>query len=80
MTAEWRPIETAPKDGTPIIVYMPWEGGMVRTAHYSRRLTEDRYAQNVWCVHWSGSYKSRVAPTHWMPLPPPPPKENPNDR
>jgi len=53
----WKPIETAPKDGTVIIVYAPkffqtaaWVGGVWTNAANS----------------WLGDV------THWMPLPEPP--------
>lgn len=65
---EWQPIETAPKDGTAILVYA---------------------GQFCYCVEWVeefdwwavednklGPFRLRgQAPTHWMPLPPPPKAE-----
>lgn len=52
----WRPIETAPKDGTELLIFDPVDGPA--RAHWS---THNWYA---------GTYVA--APTHWMPLPAPP--------
>lgn len=65
--AEWMPIETAPKDGTRLLVFVPPYGSF--TAHNTFILLggpkEDR-----WRV--SGLINREAEPTHWMPLPPPP--------
>ena len=71
----WRPIETAPKDGTHILAYRHPLG--IRVTNMTNPPT---------VVHWfddgvvSGFYTSvnevdpeyPFNPTHWMPLPPPP--------
>ena len=55
----WMPIETAPKDGTPVVL-LPW--GEVEDMFVSFWIqSEARWANNDW---------SKV--THWMPLPAPP--------
>ena len=61
--SEWRPIDTAPKDGTFVLLSgrdLPvWQGSWVGTS--------GRYAINGWTrfnsldINWN--------PTHWMPLP-----------
>lgn len=57
---EWQPIETAPRDGTWILVYV---NGTVTNAFF-------------YLGHWDdGDYFSRMEPTHWMPLPEPPDEE-----
>jgi len=58
---QWHPIETAPKDGTVIIVYEP---GFYQTAAW-----EVNEFKSGW-ANASGSWLGDV--THWMPLPPPP--------
>ncbi len=58
----WNPIETAPTDGTEIVVL---DGGAVRTAVWSDMIGKfTGRGGNVfnWCEN----------PTHWMPLPAPP--------
>lgn len=58
----WKPIETAPKDGTRVL-------GLCD--NYYRPCAEEIYWQRpgVWLRE---SEKNVVNPTHWMPLPPPP--------
>lgn len=63
--AQWQPIETAPKDGTEIVLY-----GACYPEH-----SRSRYAKDA-NVGWfsSGEWKTRVYgetcdATHWMPLP-----------
>lgn len=76
---EWQPIETAPKDGTIIILCD--NNGDVDVGHYIR-LTK---TEGLWCVeganpwetcHDSSYFKSYLTkgfePTHWQPLPEPP--------
>lgn len=59
----WQPIETAPKDGTPIYgIWLDgkWTGGQMRW--------NDMW-EDAW-VHDTGDHICH--PTHWMPLPEPP--------
>jgi len=53
----WQPIETAPKDGTGVLVY---SNGRVVSAYFSK-------SQDEWLevIHDYSFYD----PTHWMPLP-----------
>jgi uncharacterized C2H2 Zn-finger protein len=70
----WRPIATAPKDGTEVLLYCPKRGTTVRG-----RWSDERYA-NKPRPYWThdreriwGKLDTRAdQPTHWMPLPPPP--------
>jgi hypothetical protein len=62
---EWRPIGTAPRDGTSIIVWTAY--GTITLAEW----TGDQF------YPWKGSddeYAEHVI-THWMSLPPPPTQE-----
>jgi len=59
---EWHPIETAPKDLDVLVYgYLKDESG-----HY---IDVCRFWHDRWPVEWMHNCK---APTHWMPLPPPP--------
>jgi hypothetical protein len=58
---EWKPIETAPKDGTTIITWEPDGKGV-----YFEWWDEDSWYYDE---EWGNGSKN---PTHWMPLPEPP--------
>lgn len=65
--AGWQSIETAPKKGTPVLLYLPDEREW------------KRYTVGVWDVdRWCGLSPSATGtiwqkqPTHWMLLPEPP--------
>lgn len=60
--SEWHPIETAPKDGTPILVA---DKGVWMTA--ARFMPCDM----AWIEHTASGLRLNP-PTHWMPLPAPP--------
>jgi hypothetical protein len=57
---EWRPIESAPRDGTEIIAW--------------REVSENsftcKYIEGIW--KFSGGVHMHSGPDGWMPLPPPP--------
>jgi hypothetical protein len=56
----WQPIETAPKDGTTVLVY---------DAARCRLTWTTEFEDGEW--GWPGPY-FQAEPTHWMPLPSPP--------
>lgn len=65
----WQPIETAPKDGTVVLIHDPDD------APYTGIVTIGLFDGEKWngCDH--GYHMNAgiiVAPTHWMPLPSPP--------
>jgi hypothetical protein len=71
MTAyEWQPIETAPKDGTAVLLWIAGRQrvaiGLWNTQEYLKRPKP----------HWdwsASSYTNHLyAPSHWLPLPAPP--------
>lgn len=76
--SEWRPIETAPKDGTPILIWQP------DNRHHDEidgcKFDDPRYAigywrawaKSEWDMGWGNRNQAHVNPTHWMPLPAPP--------
>jgi hypothetical protein len=63
----WQPIETAPRDGTEILV--SWHGWPSLEGDNSIEIAI--FKEGVW---WSNDAVVST-PSHWMPLPPPPPKE-----
>ena len=62
---EWQPIETAPMDGTRVLVT---DGFMVGDAYFRR---------GDWWLYECGDdwYSVTINPTNWMPLPQPPTTE-----
>ena len=64
----WQPIETAPKDGTPVIVGIAGLKNSVGEAYWWQR--ED--GRGGWQT-WDGKNHTRTVyttlPTHWMPFP-----------
>lgn len=63
MTAAWKSIESAPKDGTPVLIYRP-----------TAKLPEDRIRVD-WFNREVGAWwhcPANRQPTHWMDLPDPP--------
>jgi hypothetical protein len=84
----WQPIETAPRDGTAILIYQPdYEVGGERECERANFHWRDgqagvwyddhRYAIGYWRPWggWGNRNNAHVNPTHWMPLPPVPTRE-----
>ncbi len=71
---EWQPIETAPKDGSSIlIVYIcPLDGPLVKEAQWWKRWYTDETNQGWMLANLDEEYGDYIEPTHWMPLPEPP--------
>jgi len=85
--SEWKPIETAPKDGTDIILGAPaqeYQGNPTEPRStighwatdeecqvYAGDVGECEYVEPYW-VSWDGGFAAENPPTHWMPLPKPP--------
>ena len=63
---EWQKIDTAPKDGTPILIY---DTGMMVSIRW------DRSKWNLPDFLEMSHAGMEIWPTHWMPLPEPPKKE-----
>ena len=74
---EWQPIETAPKDGTRVLIYdgVAIKSGMfVQWFHY---FLQEK--QEGWGTNWDNEFQAPdevMYPTHWMPLPAPPLPDN----
>lgn len=64
---EWRPIETAPMDGTEVVA---WDGSDNIICHWHDSVAgwvTDWETVSGYDVGWN-----KVSPTHWLPLPPAP--------
>lgn len=79
MSKLWQPVETAPRDGTEILLYVP--GGRfhpeyVRSALW---LSDDSSSLGEWWHVNDNKFYHFLRgpdPTHWMPLPTPPNESN----
>ena len=58
----WQPIESAPRDGTEVLVYI--RPKVFRLGWY--------FAPSSRTQGWRDENGKQIVPTHWMPLPPPP--------
>jgi hypothetical protein len=73
----WQPIETAPKDGTPVLAF-GFTAGEINGPGDCEAIEVATYEGpgGDWPgFDWSiagDAYANWIAPTHWMPLPPPP--------
>lgn len=63
-TVPWQPIDTAPKDGSPVLLWD--EHGVTIGAWDEGSASGPKYPPN-----WRGPYWAHVIdnPTHWAPLP-----------
>lgn len=68
---EWQPIETAPKDGTPILGYFGRTAGDEPPDMEVVRFDEAQPFGGEWMTTMA-SPEMVDEPTHWMPLPSPP--------
>jgi hypothetical protein len=78
---EWQPIETAPKDGTNILIATT--GNLIRAGIYRSEVPSvcEAHWQNGWyeekvsgwqLANCDEEYGCLTEATHWMPLPEPP--------
>jgi hypothetical protein len=58
----WLPIESAPRDGTLMLCYLPYNGGFITQTYWH---VDGR--EGVWFDE-----SGEICPTHWRPLPTPP--------
>ncbi len=83
MADGWMPIESAPKDGTRILLWphmlaAHWEFGdeawLIMHVHLNedRTISDGPGAELFYCLYANAH---GVEPTHWQPLPPPPQPE-----
>ena len=75
--SEWQPIETAPKDGTDIIVLTKWKGSLVARWDENACFGRLEAVRPGWQVFDCEDFFYSVALDEedvvaWMPLPPPP--------
>jgi hypothetical protein len=68
----WHPIETAPRDGTEVLVCRTYAHNRPEYA-VAHNYDDGNGWRDVGDIGWAGMYGGEDnQPTHWMPLPPPP--------
>lgn len=76
LTGGWRDIESAPKDGTRVLLAEPIEGGFEMSVGWWRPYINDS-SDAGWMdgtvQSWAYEENTILHPTHWQPLPSPPP-------
>lgn len=68
--SDWQPIESAPKDGTPVILGTSEPGFYPRSAWFSQEFDEWVVRENI--ERGEATFINFRNITHWMPLPNPP--------
>lgn len=72
----WQPIETAPKDGSLILLYRPdaYDWGKVTPGKWEAQQYSKKPQPywDIWLKIGSTRESRAWVPTHWMPLPEPP--------
>ena len=72
----WQPIETAPKDGTRVLLWIEWSDVPVvgEFSHGRWQADTEHYSVSCGAGCYGGSVSSDryMKPTHWRPLPAPP--------
>lgn len=73
---EWQPIETAPKDGTWIMIFCPCEEFPTHDiTHWVAKFgycDPEHSLETAWVDQDDAVVMRQQEPTHWMPLPEPP--------
>ena len=74
-TTDWQPIETAPKDGSKVLLVVRGRvhiGSYFNTVRIEHGVEVSRHEGWNWGDIWLSLYLDKPQPTHWMPLPPVP--------
>ena len=66
---QWQPIETAPKDGTPIIGYQPERTPSIFEIWWQPNYILDD--DGIWHGGWDDYYDLEHEPMYWKPINPP---------
>ena len=73
MDSKWQPIETAPKNGKPILIFEKPYLWMCDNAEPTIYVVSWDVWKEAWIEHLGEQY-AMFEPTYWMPLPEPPTK------
>lgn len=73
---EWQPIRTAPRDGESILLWSPyWSDTFGVSIGQFDQFAADAHGHDCWLGSEfdTATWDASEQPTHWMPLPEPPP-------
>jgi hypothetical protein len=73
-TVKWQPIETAPKDGTKVVLYCSSSDTYIFEATYRKAVFMDNSDWHIWDGEYIGAWariRDWEKPTHWMIITPP---------
>ena len=69
--SDWQIIDTAPRDGREVFLWVPIESGpMEGSTKASLCIVVASWSDAL--RDWNSDFIGEEEPTHWMPLPPPP--------
>lgn len=73
--SDWQPIETAPRDGTSVLLHMPYPSGagaVIGSFHEIVTIDngQETRRSSRWCMAVDIFPRPNDEPTHWMPIPP----------
>lgn len=68
----WQPIDSAPKDGTSVLLFVPPRGCLIGHFVNHQEFDHGKLTRNraYWAI--SALFFFDPSPTHWMPVPDPP--------
>jgi len=70
----WQPIDTAPKDGTVLLLYDAGDDipgkPVIMVGYYNKLRQEQKFYRSAWMPVYIDHIQ--LSPSHWMPLPDPP--------
>ena len=69
---EWQPIDTAPRDGTSVLLFLPTGAQTVGCWDPDFDDLDEPGWTDYTVESWAYEEVVRLYPTHWMPLPTPP--------
>lgn len=75
--SDWQPIETAPKDGTTILIFLPRMKNPICLGRWWDKVELEHGVETYRRAEWMRNGMPAMStlkfePTHWMPLPEPP--------
>jgi hypothetical protein len=72
----WQPIETAPKDGTAVLLYSDGDCSVARFDGRNWQVQGDGQNAVRYMSDFGTEYLTHDWPTHWQPLPEPPAEQS----